>query len=169
MLRRKHGNFLFFFSCDLSTPFTDLNTRLSKRKKREFAINHICTCADWVGEFIQFLTDSSTYLNWAGNFTFHPSNLLRPQNSHLVARAVAARPRSRAADVPSKPQQGLLKPAPKSANAGLFLSLKGWHMLRSINSSLHLSRYIPGGKYRTCNHSWRMWQWATEAENERSN
>lgn len=31
----------------------------------------------WAGQFIRFLTGSSTYL--AGNFTFHPSNLLLPK------------------------------------------------------------------------------------------
>lgn len=37
--------------------------------------------SDWAGQFIRYITDSSTYLSSACNFTFHPSYLLQPQIS----------------------------------------------------------------------------------------
>lgn len=62
-----------------------------------------------------------------------------------------------------------IKASSRASYCGVFSYRLRADMLWGFNSSLHLSWYIPGGRYRTCNHSWWMWQWATEAEKERSN
>lgn len=168
-MRRKSADFQIYpvtFSPQMH--WVQHKTRQDEEKKSESSINHICTCAR-LGWRIHSISQTHPLI-WTGHvisLSIHPTC-----SGHKFSFSRPGRPGQAAVLCglcSLKLQPGPLNPAPESASAGLFLSFKGWHMLRRFNSSLHLSRYLPGGRDRTCNRSWWMWQWAIEAETERSN
>ena len=95
--------------------------------------------SDRAGQFIRFITDSSTYLSWACNFTFHPSNLLQPQIPIQQPMPAGQTGVPQAADAPFQFQRGLLKPASKSASSGYLACI---HLRADTHSKASISHCI---------------------------
>lgn len=70
-----------FLSCGLFTPDAQARTQdAAEWREEKWILHQAHLYLRQTGLENPFnSTDSSTYLNWACNFTFHPSNLLRPQ------------------------------------------------------------------------------------------